>query len=107
MPTTLSPWRRRLGDQNDGFVAACGDGAVSGGVGAASLGPTAVFSRFGWPSRGLGHMDVLAQDLPVVAVAVWEHRALGRLSTHLCSMTTQCMSPPPAIRLNFVAELPV
>ena len=88
-------------------VAACGDGAASSGVGAACLGPTAVFSRFGWPSRGLGHMDVLALEPPVVAVAVWELRALGGVPTHLCSLTTQCMSPPPAFVSISVAELPI
>ena len=46
-------------------------GAAIGGVGATSLGSTVVcFSLFGWPSRGLGPVDVLAQDPPMVAVAV-------------------------------------
>ena len=64
-----------LETKSDGFVAAGGDGAVSGGVGAASLGPTAVFSLFGWPSRGLGPVDVLTREPPMVAVVVW--RASG------------------------------
>ena len=28
-------------------------------------------SLLGWPSRGLGPIDVFAQDLPMVAVVVW------------------------------------
>ena len=75
-------------------------GVVFGGVGAASLGPTASVLL----SAGF---RMLALEPPIVAVAVWELRALGGVSARLCLMTTQCMSPPPAIRLNYVAELPV
>ena len=75
-------------------------GAASGGVGAASLGPVAVFSLFGWPSCGLGRVDVLAQDPPMVAVVVW--RASGswcRLGSSL--LNDNAMRPPqPVNRLD-------
>ena len=55
-----------------------------GGGCAARLEPMVVcFSLSGGPSSGLGHLDVLAQDPPVVAVAVWELRALGGVTAHL------------------------
>ena len=60
-----------LETKSDGLVAAGGDGAMSGGVGAAILGPMVVFLS----SAGLHVVSAawmcLLKTLPVVAVAVW------------------------------------
>ena len=51
-------------------------------------------------------MDVLALEPRVAVVAVWKARALGGVPTHLCSLTTLCMSPPPAFRLDLRGGVP-
>ena len=79
------------------------------GVGAASLGPMVVcLSLFGRSSCGLGHLDVLAQDPPMAAVAMW--RASGswwRLGSPLLNDDTFDASPTRWSSRFLLAELPV
>ena len=58
-------------------------------------------SLFGWPSRGLGHLDVLAQDPPMVSIVVW--RPSGSwclLGSSLLNDDTNDASQKPANRLD-------